>query len=1236
MSNTRDMIKEMCESKCEIIPIPQKIPEKIDYANYTKRTTYKRVYEGKPYDLVLVSAELDTLVITFTPVGAPRYYEVYLRQLPTYTSLPVHTTGSNTVTLAGLSVNTVYEVDVVAYYITGNAYHIKVKKLFSTINESPPANIFVAIPTQLTNYTGNLFFNVSFADASGNPLYYIFNYTTESGATTTQILYKGDTVLIPDVVPNETYTFDLTSIYYEAENNPDYKLTKTVQMTNESTVASITIDSIEGHQATVSFADPLGDLSDISFVVLLDDVFVVDLSSTSTSVLLDNLNHNQSYNVKVLTYYFQSQNEYLLETTFQTLNETQVTDFVVDTIERFNAKINYTVSPEFTASDAYLLTLLDVSGVTVAGPTSVAGNVTLPIDISNVFAGGLAVDSSYQFIVESVYNATGHSYTNNVEFKTLNEGIIESCVVTEFTGASVGIQITPFGDSTPIRYDVTLHPYQLVFTTLTKTNTTSYGIDVYKYGDEKYDNSRFHWVLYYNNFLSDPNGDFLTDPTYTGFKTNQIYHTKYHNRVRVLDYWINQTDRNGTSPTDRIMYFYSTNTADDFYPTTFSTTETTYFLDNQLVKDQLYGIFVTAVYESGNTYTSLYADVSFQTRDEEALDSNTITLDPYGSYVIATINYSSASVGDISTNFDYEIRSSNNISLFTGSGTAVNSEITLNTLTDHDDALDAATSYLFVLISKYGDAGETTRLYYTSVEFTTLEEYPLVLNTSTNFSLSAHTITIDINNTPDILLDDGHVIYTLTLSDNQEISGNKTIFPVTFSDLSKNTDYVVTVVSEFATTTSHIYDVSYNITTLLESGISKIEFENPDSTAYNPYSSVLVSTQYVNPGAQHAVVTLYPPDESPTNLQIAVIQESNQNTIATFSYTNPVFSGTPDPVLRQSISGLVKNTLYILQTTTTYSTGNSYVVDMSFQTLNESAINTDQGSGFYLYTTNNTIAVDFVETGDSLTGTDLSYVLFLSYIEGDNDIDVSFSQVDPPLDFSVNIVGKPSIASYLQTHYANGNVYKSNTVEFNFGFTSEDYVQNGSFSVGIDTTSFSSRGISTVLPTNWTTSTNVVISKNASEDSAIFYKQNDALANSQYCAIIYLPSNVSNPKILRQPVAIIRGANSVPDNNLYAGTYQVTFYAAMHKEGGEVYTFGNVFEGSIEYMVRLYNTSDPETTIVSQTFTTTSTTYEYKEITFVVPTSYSNAEFQIMRTKFEKNNLYIMDVTMKSIESSSS
>ena len=133
-----------------------------------------------------------------------------------------------------------------------------------------------------------------------------------------------------------------------------------------------------------------------------------------------------------------------------------------------------------------------------------------------------------------------------------------------------------------------------------------------------------------------------------------------------------------------------------------------------------------------------------------------------------------------------------------------------------------------------------------------------------------------------------------------------------------------------------------------------------------------------------------------------------------------------------------------------------------------------------------------------------------------------------------------------------------------------------------------------------------------------------------------MPSNVSNPKILRQPVAITRGPNSDTDNNLYAGTYQVTFYAAMHKEGGEVYTFGNVFEGSIEYMVRLYNTSDPETTIVSQTFTTTSTTYEYKVITFVVPTSYSNAEFQIMRTKFEKNNLYIMDVAMKSIESSSS
>ena len=77
---TRNPIKEMCQSKCEIIPIEETSPQKTRYADYVKRATYRRVYEGTPYDLQLVKPEFDTLEIAFMSVGNALYHEIYLKE----------------------------------------------------------------------------------------------------------------------------------------------------------------------------------------------------------------------------------------------------------------------------------------------------------------------------------------------------------------------------------------------------------------------------------------------------------------------------------------------------------------------------------------------------------------------------------------------------------------------------------------------------------------------------------------------------------------------------------------------------------------------------------------------------------------------------------------------------------------------------------------------------------------------------------------------------------------------------------------------------------------------------------------------------------------------------------------------------------------------------------------------------------------------------------------------------
>ena len=1218
----KDPIEQMCKSKCEIIPIPQTESEKTDYAKYVRRTRFKRVYEGSPYDLVLLVSEFDTLEIAFTPVGNPLYYEIYLKQLPSYTELAPYSFTHHSCRLENLRINTNYVVDVVAYYISGKKYHLNKTKIFKTLNEGPGRDVVIYTPTNLVNYTGNLFFDYTFGDASGNVLRYDLSVTPGSGSSISSknfIVYPGQSNIIPDISNNDIHSFLLTTIYEDGVVNTDYQTTTTKQMINETPVSNIGFRDIEGHQVSVFFTESIYETG-LFYTVFFNGVLKATIASPNSgnqgelSTVISGIDNDTYFVVDVVSNYQTNNNQYLLDSSFVTLNETSVSNFSVVSLP-FSALVSFDNSPEFQPTDIYTLQLMDVeNGQYIGNDVTISGEITSAIDISLNF-GILSVDSSYNLIVSSHYISTDHKYDTSFEFKTTNEGRIESVTVidTQLTGASVGLQITPFNNSTPVSYQITLHPYNIF--------SDDKNILYYPTGEtllfrvDGYGNWLFHWVLYYNNFLSDPSSDFRTSSYSDGFNYNTFDHLNGNNRRRVLEYWWNQTDRFGTSPEDRIMYFYFNDPNEDFYPYTVTTDSSYVFIDNELIKNQNYGVFVTATYASGNTYSSLYADVSFTTRDEEALAEDTITITPYGSYAIINVAYTP--FGGILSDFDYEI-----INLFTntvtvkGSATAdVNNQFTINTLDNHGHALDFNTFTRFKLISKFGSTN--IREYYTFSDFTTLDEFPLYLDVS-NIVFTGREAFVNITDTEDITRAIGDIQYTVTLNDGRTpFTGDRSIFPIHFTDLDPNTYYTFEVISQFSV--NH-YSISYNFTTLNESEVPIILFNpvNLDVDNRNIQPGVLIQSN-TNPGNKQAVITINPPSGNPSTLYIQLYQ--SDTLVEDLSYSNPTFD-----FIQDFSNALDIDTLYDIRVETEYDTGNKYRTDASFTTLLEDKVNV--GSSFFVYTTNETIAVDFIETGSAV---DISN--YMLYVRNGDDPQ-EFHGINPPLDFSnIRTLTYPvNYDAFIRTDYVNGNQYQSSDFSLNIGFNVEEFVNDGSFNnSGSDANAnFDDRGISTYLSSEWENSQSVVILNNKADTSVVYYKEKSD-SSSDYCAIIYLPSNINSEKVLYQPVKKTRGPNMPDDNNFYAGEYTYSFYHAIHKVGGEVFSFGNKVDGSIEFHLRIVNT-DPYEVIVDIPFTSSNVEYTHVENQrFFVPESYSNAVIEIRRFNNEKNNLYIMDLSIKNV-----
>lgn len=1119
MSN-RDPIRDLCKKSCQVIPIEEKESQKKKYTGYVKRTRFKRIYEGSPYDLKFILAEFDTLEIEFSFVGNPLYYKIYLRELPTYTSLAPYTFNTNRGRLPGLSIFTSYEIDVVAYYVSGQSFHINKREIFTTINEGPPGTITISSPTQLTNYVDNVFFNFEFVNSPGNVIEYLLivtDLTTDVSFIQYPIANQNNVVYGPSGLTRDTlYNFELNPVYQQNIINIDYTKFASDKTVDQGPVSNIIYSNKTGDSVNINFSHAPGDpdqysvnISGQGTKILSKDITYVNFTGLSSSTTYD-VRINSIYN----TIY---DNEYSLYTTFTTLSESFVKDISIELFPT-NAIISFTPSTGFSTSDTYEVTLT----ATDIHSLKTFMFDTIQIDISENFEI-LTENQLYTVDIESIYSS-GNKYKISTIFQTLNEGIIDSCIVSNITGASANLSITPFNNSTPTTFDISL------------------------------------------------------------VTTGEIQ------TIRV------------------------------------SSTSLEIVLDNILELNTTYNVSVTAIYDTLNRYTRVDV-LSFTTKLESSLPESSIDIIPFGTHcnLMVTIP-NNIEFSNLNSTLSYEITNLLSGAKITGD---FSSNILYILFDDHGHVLHFNSPHRLKIISSYNDDG-LIRNYYTFKDFTTLDEFPLYLNVNniSNVFITGRQLDIGITDTQDIIRTTDYVYYELKLSDGQDFSGNKNIFPIYFVDLKPNIDYSLNIISTFDNNGGNKYTVTYDLKTLNESELEKIEFEPNMSTIdgeYNPRSDTLVFQGNNNPGSNTAVATLFSPSGTIESIFIRLL--SGDTILNDYSYNfidiSNIYSSS-DVLYKQPFNSvddhITINSSYIIETTTIYNTGNTYKLSKSFHTRNEKEI--DIYNNFYLYTTDDTLALDFIETG-----TDFTYTLTISG-------QVQSSQITPPLDYNISFLTVDvSYESYIDVTYNSSmNKYRSNTFTITPGFTTEDFINNGNFK---NASNYSERGFFTTLPIDWLyNSESVVISENKVYDQSDlktrFFKRN-IQSDSSFCAVIYKPSINSTRKILKQHIKQNRRPNyDFNDNNIYAGKYNLTYYVANHLNTG-FFSFGVPVQNSIAYSIRLINTHPPHT-IFEQNFTNSEISYKKIDLSFVINDSYNNVMFEIERTGIENNNLFIMDISLVNMD----
>jgi hypothetical protein len=440
----------------------------------------KKIYQGQPTHLETFGATFTTAKVKFRYTGVPMYFIITVQSETDKNDIHnfqveeryLPSVGYKVV---GLTPNTLYNVHVIANYVSGDVYPVNHDKKFRTSDAEGEVKDLTVIYPQNKRYRlqENTEYYTSFA-IEFTPLNDQVDYRiTLPNVLDTPVDVSYENMVIikntqgkyhmefdPSVeIPFDTsYIVSVETLYGEDDDRYIYTATLPFKTLNEQYTSAIDLSYIYNRSADLNYSE-ITDVSGVQYKIYLDDIekYEHKTYSNNGSFHFDNLSINQSYEAQVSAIFPTTNNEYInFPYSFKTLNESE-SGF--ENVIVKNKSIDISFIDASGTNEIYDITITPTDGVV----SDICYNTR------NVSYTNLPINTTYTISIQVTYppitnppNSTDISnvYVVTQGFTTLNQDVVTELRAVEIpkmnSDVVISYQHAPDFKKTGFQYQIQL------------------------------------------------------------------------------------------------------------------------------------------------------------------------------------------------------------------------------------------------------------------------------------------------------------------------------------------------------------------------------------------------------------------------------------------------------------------------------------------------------------------------------------------------------------------------------------------------------------------------------------------------------------------------------------------------------------------------------------------------------------------------------------------------------------
>lgn len=382
--------------------------------------------EGPPTNVRISKITNKTAYITFIKaIGVPSDVNITITNINDPNDQQyISNVTTNEILIANLQINNTYTFLMTSIYnITKNKYSITFT--FTTLNEDFPTDI---IFTDVNNISATISYKYT-----GTPLYNSIIVVNNSNSGERYVQDTLQTTTTFQLNSNVTYNVTVESVYSSGNAFPVEK-NNAFYILNEGPPNNINLQYIKGTSILFSFVEAIGNpfRYDLVLTDTLDNTIAksIDVNNTQ-NIFVEDLRPNITYKFILKSTYLQTNNVYIYSTTFQTLNEGNIQNFILNSIGNSFITFSFTYPP----GDNYNITVI------MNNPLDYK---TININSNQYTLNELLIGSKYILSINTIYTKSNTTYTYKYPdpIETLLEGPSLINSVNNITDQTVSINFS--------------------------------------------------------------------------------------------------------------------------------------------------------------------------------------------------------------------------------------------------------------------------------------------------------------------------------------------------------------------------------------------------------------------------------------------------------------------------------------------------------------------------------------------------------------------------------------------------------------------------------------------------------------------------------------------------------------------------------------------------------------------------------------------------------------------------